>query len=254
MKVFSVHNIKGGVGKTTVAVNLAYLSGLDGARTLIWDLDPQGGASYYLGIPSKLKGGVKKILHAKQNNRQFLRMTGYPNLDLLPADFSLRKIEQHLLQRKKNTLVLRELIHGLSRDYDRIFLDCPAGISLLVENVIQASDVLLVPVIPTVLSLRSYNRFVQFLTKHRPKRLRVLPFFSIADQQKTMHTTVCQTIPQKHSIFLNNTIPDLSMIESMGLKRAPVPVYAGDHPAANHFHRLWEEVKKRSKGRSSVVR
>ena len=101
MKVIATYNIKGGVGKTATAVNLAWLAAQEGAPTLIWDLDPQGATSYYFRIKPRIKGGGKKLLQGKRDLDGYIRGTDYHWLDLLPADFSYRNMDI-LLDHTKN--------------------------------------------------------------------------------------------------------------------------------------------------------
>ncbi|MBF0183073.1 MAG: ParA family protein [Magnetococcales bacterium] len=247
MKIFSVYNIKGGVGKTTTSVNLAYLSAAAGAQTLIWDLDPQGGTSYYLCVKPKIKGGSDELLQSKSRTMAQLRMTGYPNLDLLPSDISYRHLDAQLAKASKPIMGLERLVAPLGKQYDHLFIDCPPGLSLVIENVFQMTDVLLVPMIPTPLSLRAYNRLVQFLVKRRTKKLRVLPFFNMVNQEKPIHRVVTRNIGEKHPIFLKNSIPESTMMEAMGVKRSPIFTYARDSSEADNFRTLWQEIQERSK-------
>ena len=96
MKIIAVTNIKGGVGKTTTAVNLSYLCAASNGPTLIWDLDPQGAATYTLRGDPLEHGSPKKLLNGKRHLPELILSTGYTNLDLLPADFSYRNFDVHL--------------------------------------------------------------------------------------------------------------------------------------------------------------
>ncbi|MEO5341496.1 MAG: ParA family protein [Magnetococcus sp. MYC-9] len=245
MKIFSVYNIKGGVGKTTTSVNLAYLSAAAGAQTLIWDLDPQGGTSYYLCVKPKIKGGSDELLQGKTRTMAQLRMTGYPNLDLLPSDISYRHLDGQLAKSAKPLHGLERLVAPLAKQYDHLFLDCPPGLSLVTENVFQMTDVLLVPMIPTPLSLRAYNRLVQFLVKRRTKKLRVLPFFNMVNLEKPIHRVVTRNVSEKHPIFLKSGVPESTLIEAMGVKRSPIFTYARESAEADSLRALWQEVLKR---------
>ena len=155
MRVYGLYNIKGGVGKTAAAVNLAYLSARDGRSTLLWDLDPQGAASYCLQVDPKVKGGRKALLRGKSPVADLIKPTAYANLELLPADFSYRHMDLELSEKKRPGKQLRKLLEPLEADYDTVFLDCPPGLTLTSESMFGAVDALLIPVIPAALSLRT---------------------------------------------------------------------------------------------------
>lgn len=256
MKIYSVYNIKGGVGKTTTSVNLAYLSAAEGARTLIWDLDHQGGTSYYLCIKPKIEGDAQDMIDGKLNLTSQFRMTGYPNLDLMPADISYRNIDQHLADKSKPDAAIDRLIKPVQKHYDTLIMDCPPGLSLLAEQVFRISDVLLVPLIPTTLSLRAYNRLVRFLVKNEiSKRLKVLPFFTMVNQDKPIHRVVVRSVREKHPVFLNTTIPDSNIIEAMGVKRSPIFTYARESRESDAYRALWAEIAERTapRGKKAVM-
>ncbi|MCK5382161.1 MAG: AAA family ATPase, partial [Gammaproteobacteria bacterium] len=110
LKVIATYNIKGGVGKTATAVNLAWLAAREGAPTLVWDLDPQGAASYYFRIKPRIKGGGKRLVQGKRDLDDFIRGTDYELLDLLPADFSYRNMDLFLEQAKNPVRQLHKLL------------------------------------------------------------------------------------------------------------------------------------------------
>lgn len=252
MKIFSLYNIKGGVGKTTTAVNLAYLSASEGARTLIWDLDPQGSTSFYLCIKPKIKGGSKELLEGDADLPGLLRMTGFPNLDLLPADISYRHMENELNHQSKPLIGLLKILKQLQNQYDHVFVDCPPGIGMVAENVFQMSNTLIVPLIPTPLSLRAYNSLVQFLVKRRHSKLHILPFFNMINENKPIHRVVARNIYGKHPIFIKSAIPESNIIEAMGIKRSPVFSYARESMEATAYRNLWDEIKQRDARRTTA--
>ncbi|MCW9078425.1 MAG: AAA family ATPase, partial [Gammaproteobacteria bacterium] len=147
MKIIGVYNIKGGVGKTATAVNIAHLAAKSGLRTLIWDLDPQAAATFYLRVKPKVKRS-NKLLRGKGGLDDVVKGSDYPNLDLLPADFSYRNMDLVLGENKKPTMRLLRLLRPLSEMYDLVVLDCPPSISLVSENIFRAADALLLPTIP----------------------------------------------------------------------------------------------------------
>ncbi len=243
MKILASYNIKGGVGKTAAAVNLAYLAAREGARTLIWDLDPQGASSFYLRIKPKIKGGGKGLLRGNRSLHDAIKGSDYSNLDLLPADFSYRKLELILDGRKNPRRQLRKVLKPLRNEYDYLIIDCAPSISLLSENVFEISDALLVPTIPTTLALRTLSKLIDFQNKHRLNSLILLPFFCMVDRRKTLHRLIVERPPNKLSGMLKTQIPYASEVEKMGEYRAPLATYAGRTRAALAFEALWSEVK-----------
>ncbi|GAB4259769.1 MAG: AAA family ATPase [Methylomicrobium sp.] len=245
MKIIAAFNIKGGVGKTSTAVNLAYLASRDGFRTLVWDLDPQGASSYYFRIKPKIKGGGKKLIQGKHELDDVIKGTDFDHLDLLPSDFSFRNLDLVLDGKKKPTKQLDKLLQPLSENYDFIFLDCPPSISLLSEAVFKAADVLLSPVIPTTLSLRTLDQLKQFIAEIENDELRLLPFFSMVDRRKKLHIDILENSPQRYPELLASTIPYASDIERMGVERMPLGAFVKKGNSIQAYTKLWQEIKQR---------
>lgn len=244
MHIIGVYNIKGGVGKTATAVNLAYLAARQGYRTLIWDLDPQAAATFYFRIKPKVKGG-KKLLAGRRDLDEVVKATDFENLDMLPADFSYRKMDLRLEEAKKPTKQLLKLLRPLSYAYDYVFLDCPPSISLVSENIFRAAEGLLLPLIPSTLSLRTYRQLLDFLEGHRISGLELMPFFSMVDRRKRMHLDVMRDLPDTHGELLKSCIPYASDVEKMGIYRKPVEAFAANSLAAGAYRSLWLEVQER---------
>lgn len=244
MKILATYNIKGGVGKTATTVNLAYLAAQEGARVLVWDLDPQGAATYYFRVKPKVRGGARGLLKGKSEIDDLLKGTDYENLDLLPADFSYRHMDLHLDDAKKPMARLKKLLAPLKDDYDYIFLDCPPSISLVSENVFTAADGLIVPIIPTTLSLRTLDQLMAFRKKNKLHKTTMLPFFSMADRRRKLHRDIMDGLPAEIDVVLKAHIPNCSDVELMGLKRAPLPSYTQKTTrAVKAYKALWKEIK-----------
>ncbi|MCG7900895.1 cobyrinic acid a,c-diamide synthase [Candidatus Thiodiazotropha endoloripes] len=245
MHILGVYNIKGGVGKTATAVNLAHLAATEGYRTLIWDLDPQAAATYYFRIKPKVKGSNKRLIKGKLDLDEVVKATDFENLDMLPADFSYRNMDLRLEEAKNPTKQLLKLLRPLSQAYDYVFLDCPPSISLVSENIFRAAEGLLLPLIPTTLSLRTYRQLLDFLEGHRITGLELMPFFSMVDRRKRMHLDVMKSLPDEHGELLKAQIPYASDVEKMGIHRMPVQAFAPKSVAASCYQALWLEMQRR---------
>ena len=234
MRILGIYNIKGGVGKTATAVNLGYLAAASGLRTLVWDLDPQGAASFYFRIQPRIAGGSARMLRGKTPLDDVVKGTDFENLDLLPADFSYRHMDLVLGDAKKPSLRLLN---------DWVILDCPPSISLVSENIFRAVDGLVVPLIPTTLSVRTLDQLLGFLEQHSMDQLPVLPFFSMVDRRKRMHQEVMERLAREAPRPLETRIPYSSEVERMGVHRGPLPSFAPRSPVSRSYGALWEEIR-----------
>jgi cellulose biosynthesis protein BcsQ len=244
MRVLATYNIKGGVGKTSTAVNLAYLAAREGRRTLLWDLDPQAAATFLFRVKPRVKGGSRGLVSRKRPLDAALKATDFDGLDLLPADFSYRNMDLQLDDTKRRTRRLGQLLSDVRDDYDVVFLDCPPSVSLVSENVLHASDVLLVPLIPATLSLRTLDQLTRFVADaDEDLQPEVVAFFSMADRRKRLHRDVIDEIPRDRARIADTVVPALSIIEQMAVRRAPVPAFAPTSEAARCYEQLWAEVR-----------
>ncbi len=239
--VLATYNIKGGVGKTSAAVNLAYLAARDGASTLLWDLDPQGASTYLLRVKPKIKGGGERLVHGKTDAGARIKGTDYDRLDLLPADFSYRHMDLHLDATKRPTRRLARVLAPLTPEYDYVFLDCPPSISLVSESVFEAADALLIPLLPATLSARTLD----YIDDVAGEDTRRLPFFSMVDSRKRMHRDVMASFAARRPEMLRTVVPLAADVERMGQTRAPLEEFAPRGAAAVAFRELWKEIRER---------
>lgn len=231
--------MKGGVGKTTIAVNLAWVAAtLSGRRTLLWDLDAQAAATFILAPRRKSHDEARAVLQLDVAAEALIRPTGIPNLDLLPADSSLRALDTVFaeIDRKKR---LRRLVEQLDQRYDRIILDSPPGLGFTSEQIIRGASLILAPMIPSTLSRRAFTELRQHLDRHHKGMAAVFPVFNMVDRRRVAHRAAIEADPGCPAI------PMASVVEMMADKHAAVGGYASSSLAAKAFASLWTTIERR---------
>ena len=244
MTTLALYSNKGGVGKTAAAVNLSYLAAQAGAKTLICDLDPQSSATYYFRIKPKLKFGIKGFIKGGMQLKENIKGTDYDNLDLLPADFTHRNLDTAFGKLKRSKQRLRKILKPLKAEYDLIILDCPVTISILAENIFNAVDYTLVPLIPTTLSMRTHRQLLSFCKNNKYDVSKIYTFFSMVDRRKKMHHALMAMAFKEFNGVLRSLIPYLSQIERMGIEREPVAAFAPASVASKAYQNLWSKIQE----------
>jgi len=243
MITVALYSMKGGVGKTAAAVNLAHLASAGAYRTLICDLDPQGASSYYFRIKAARNFNSSKFIKGGRNIDENIKGTDYPNLDLLPSKLSYRNLDIALDEMKNSKFRLKRVFKGIEHEYDYLFLDCPPGISLVSENVFNAADFIFVPLIPTTLSVMTYEKLLDFFRRKELDDKKIYAFFSMVESKKSLHRELMDSIESGAKNILKAHIPYRSEIERMGVYREPVTAYLPHSESSRSYAELWEEMK-----------
>jgi len=239
MAVIAVYSVKGGVGKTTIAAHLAWCSAmLAGHKTLLWDLDPAGGAGFLFGIDQPGSKQAASIFGGKSGTDPHIWESGYPGLDILPADESLRDLDRrlHALGKKKH---LAKVVRRFLGEYERIILDCPPVLNEISAQVIRAADVVIVPLPASPLSRRALATVQAHLTASNKKHPPILPVLSMFDARRKLHKDLREEMPDWP------IIPMASAIEQSADRQAPVGSFAGRSPGGDAFAALWQGIDRK---------
>ncbi len=246
MKVVALSSIKGGVGKTTAAVNLAQLATEAGQRTLLWDLDPQGAATYTLRVGARVPGGGRKMVRKPRRLGESIVDTQNPGLKVVPADFSLRYLDLELADLNKPKAQIARMLDRVEDRFDFVFLDCPPGLTLTIDAALRATDTVLVPVIPAALPLRSFDQLTAYLRADKQlRKVQALAFLSMVDRRKKRHREMAEFLPAERETVLSQSIPASVHIETMADFRSPVVVERPKTAAADAFRKLFDELLTR---------
>lgn len=151
MKTIAIYNNKGGIGKTTTAVNLAYELSLRGFRVLLVDMDPQGNASSFYRKYDLTKASISDLLQGTQSPCRCRKRTQYKNLDIVPANSGLRYVSPENLFYGVRTLKQQLTFYGC--EYDYCVIDCPPGTGILAEVIMEAAEDVIIPLNPDVFSV-----------------------------------------------------------------------------------------------------
>jgi len=243
MNILAVYSSKGGVGKTATAVNIAYWAAKSGYRTLLLDLDSQGASSFYFRVKAlDTRNWGKRLFRAYDQILRQIKASDFDNLDIIPAHLSFRNFDVLLQELGASDNLLRKTLKGLKTQYDLIILDCPPTISQLAENIFAAADLVLVPVIPTTLSQRTFEQLRAFFKEEDYSRKKLIPFFTMVDGRKQLHKETAVAMRGSYKRFLRNAIPFSSDVEKMGVHRCPIDLYAPQRQANRAYQALWQEV------------
>jgi len=243
MKTWALYSLKGGVGKTAAAVNLAYEAAAAGEHVLLWDLDPQGAASWYLGVDEAEDISAKRVVAGKEALGRHVCATAYERLAVLPGARGYRDWDAQIHAAKQPRKVLEQLVEPFSESYSLLILDCPPGIGALATSILRAADRVIVPVVPTPLSLRALDEVLTLVDEKKVGKTSIRPFFSMADRRRKLHRELIESPPAAMKKAPDVFVDYASDVEKMGEYRAPVAAFAPRSRAAQQYRALYQALR-----------
>jgi len=218
---------------------------------VLWDLDPQGAATFLMRVKPKLKGGARALLQGDTSPDAVVRESAYDNLGVIPAEVMYGSADIDLDEAKKSERRVERVADTLAASHEVVIIDCPPGMSLLSMNIVRGAGLLLVPLIPTPLSLRTLDQVVDAAAHVSKTPPGVLAFLSMFDRRRALHRDVLALVEGRYGDVARTVVPTSAAAERMSQRRAPVAAWMPASPVALAYAALWDEVTARA-GRDGV--
>ena len=217
--IIAVYNIKGGVGKTSTSINLAFTAAQKN-RVLLIDLDIQGASSYFFHKRPKRRQIYKRY-------EKIIKHSSHKNIDIIPADTSLEQYKHFI----------KPMLDSFKEKYDLIIIDAPATLNTLTKDIVRFSDIVLVPALPNILSLRTYNQLIE---QNLNKNIKI--FINGFEKKPTHLEIVKKILSLPKSQYLKTYIPRSDKIENMPFERMSVIEKYPKSSITKAYKKLFKEI------------